>query len=401
MRVALTADSYLPRLGGQEMGAFRLAKYLRRKGHEVRLLTTEKQAWSGPEAGGLEVVRAPHAFGPADRRRLRRLLGEFFDQADVVHSRYCYRLAAIAAPVARRMGRRFVVSLHGLGLLDNPHDTILRRLSHRRYRRQSLAGADAVIATSREFARLAAAHADPARIHVIPNGVDFDEFDAGRPAPPALQARYAGGPVILAIRRLVPKNGIHLLIQAAPRILKSCPDARFVIGGWGAQEEELRAQATETGLAGRIEFVGPSPNPEVAGYLAAARVVVFPSSMESTSHACLEAMAMGKPVVASRLGGLAELLAGEERGVLVDLFDSAGSSYFAPPRLSATAEAALAEAIIELLRDPDRAGRIGEAARRHVRERYDWNVLADRILEVYRGHSGAPESGSRTAAASR
>ena len=56
MRVVITADSYLPRLGGQEMGAFRLAKFLRRKGHSVKIFTTEKHSWEAPEAGGHDVI---------------------------------------------------------------------------------------------------------------------------------------------------------------------------------------------------------------------------------------------------------------------------------------------------------------------------------------------------------
>jgi glycosyltransferase involved in cell wall biosynthesis len=385
MKIVITADSYLPRLGGQEMGAFRLAKYLRRKGHSVKILTTEKHPWSGPEEGGHEVIRAPHRFNAAHRRRLIRLLESLFRDADVVHSRYCYRLAALSAPVARRLGRRFVVSLHGLGLLDNPGDSLLKRWSHRRYRRISLSGADAIIATSAEFARLAAIHADPRRIHVIPNGVDTDEFDASHPAPAELRRRYAGDRVVLAVRRLVPKNGIQYLVQAAPRILAGCPEARFVIGGWGSQEAELRRLVRELGVEGRFDFVGAIPNTEVAGYLAAARVVVFPSSMESTSHACLEAMAMGRPVVASRLGGLQELLAGGERGVLVDLFDSGESSYDAPGLLPPGTIERLSSAILGLLLDPEWAARIGEQGRRHALSHFDWNVLADRILEVYRG----------------
>src|SRR6185436_16883881 len=154
VRIVLTTDSYLPRLGGQEMGAFRLTKYLQRRGNPVRLITTERHPLSGAEPGELDDLRAPHAFGPWSRRSLHRLLEMEFRKAEVVHSRYCYRLGAISAPVARRLSRRFVVSLHGLGLLDNPQDSTFRRWSHRRYRRSSLALADAVIATSREFAQL-------------------------------------------------------------------------------------------------------------------------------------------------------------------------------------------------------------------------------------------------------
>lgn len=388
MRIVITADSYLPRLGGQEMGAFRLAKYLRRKGHSVRIVTTEKRPWEGPEAGGHEVIRLPHRFDLIHRRALVSRLGSLFREADVVHSRYCYRLSALSAPVARRLGRRFVVSLHGLGLLDNPDDSLLKRWSHRRYRRLSLTLANAVIATSAEFARLAAAHADSPRIHVIPNGVDTDDFDSAQPAPEALRRRYNDDLVVLAVRRLVPKNGIQYLVQAAPGILAICPRARFVVGGWGSQEAELRRLVRDLGVEERFDFVGAIPNAEVAGYLAAARVVVFPSSMESTSHACLEAMAMGRPVVASRLGGLQELLEREDRGVLVDLFGSASSRYDAPALLPPAAVERLASAILDLLLDPGKAERIGAAGRRHALENFDWNVLVDRILEVYGGVGG-------------
>lgn len=385
MRVVLTSDSYLPRLGGQELGAFRLAKYLRRKGHSVRIITTEKHGLRGSEPGGLEVLRLPHAFGPLARRSLRRVLEREFREADVVHSRYCYRLAAFSAPLARKLSRRFVVSLHGMGLLDNPQDSLLRRRSHRRYRRISLSLADAVISTSAEFASLASSYCERSRIHIIPNGVDTDDFDSSRPAPVALRQKYGSDRVVLAVRRLVPKNGIQYLLQAAPWIMQECPEARFVIGGWGSQEESLKRMARELEVDSRVDFVGAIPNSEVADYLALSEVVVFPSSMESTSHACLEAMAMGKPVVASRLGGLAELLSEDGRGVLVDLFESPASTYHAPPLVTPAAARRLASAVSGLLRDPATARRIGQAGQRHALGQFDWNVLVERILAVYRG----------------
>ncbi len=384
LRVVLTADSYLPRIGGQEMGAFRLAKYLRRRGHSVKIVTTEKHVWTGPEAGGHEVIRVPRRFDPLHRRKLIRLLESLFRDADVVHSRYCYRLAALSAPVARRQGRRFVVSLHGLGLLDNPEDSLRKRWSHRRYRRVSLSLADAIIATSAEFARLAASYADSGRIHVIPNGVDTDQFDPSRPVSGELRRRYAGDRVVLAVRRLVPKNGIQYLVQAAPRVLDSFPDSRFVIVGSGPHEAHLKEMARNLEVAHRFDFVGAVPNGEVSSYLALARVVVFPSSMESTSHACLEAMAMGRPVVASRCGGLEELLGEGNRGARVDLFHAHSSRYDAPPLLPPGPVERLAGAVVELLSDPEKADGMGRRGREFALSGFDWDLLVGRILDVYR-----------------
>lgn len=101
---------------------------------------------------------------------------------------------------------------------------------------------------------------------------------------------------------------------------------------------------------------------------------------------------MGKPVVASRLGGLEELIGGDgSRGVLVDLFDSNESTYVAPPSLTEDASNRLAEGVIALLEEPERAKALGEAGRRYVLEHFDWNVMVERILRVYRGEP-APSS---------
>ncbi len=390
MNIAITTDSYLPRLGGQEMATFRLAKYLGRRGHRVRIVTTEKHPWHGQEEGGLEVIRAPHRFDLSARRRLATLLREIFREADVVHAQYCYRLAALAAPLAEELRRRFVVSLHGLGLFDNPRDSLLKRWSHRRYRSRTLSRADAIIATSEEFARVAGTYADPGRIHVVPNGVDRDEFDASRPVPASLRERFSGRRVVLAVCRLVETKGIQYLIQAAPLIAGSRPDVVFLIGGWGAMEADLKRLAASLGVGSRFEFLGRIPNRELADYLALAAVAVFPSSAESTSLACLEAMAMGRPVVASRIRGFEELLGDGERGILVRMFEGSDYQRAAPPLLPGPAVERLAEAVSRILDQPDLGRRLGETGRAYALAHYDWNLLVGRILEIYSDASAPP-----------
>ena len=97
---------------------------------------------------------------------------------------------------------------------------------------------------------------------------------------------------------------------------------------------------------------------------------------------------MGRPVVASRIQGLEELLGSDgRRGVLVDLFETTDYRFEPPLHLPAEGVARLAAAIVGVLEDPARARAIGEAGRAHALSTFDWNVLADRILEVYRGTS--------------
>jgi glycosyltransferase involved in cell wall biosynthesis len=226
-------------------------------------------------------------------------------------------------------------------LLDNPQDSPFRKWRHRRYRRSSLVLADAVIATSSEFAELASAYCDPKKIIVIPNGVDTDDFNASRTAPASLSGKYHSEQVILAVRRLVPKNGIQYLVQAAPRILKLCPEARFIIGGWGSQEEELKRLAEGLELLHALisgGFLIPKFRLSCAGE---SRGLPLPWNPPATH---LEAMAMGKPG-GQPFSGLAELLGENGRGVLVD-FDSSGSSYHAPVTLRREVSDQFADAIV-------------------------------------------------------
>lgn len=220
---------------------------------------------------------------------------------------------------------------------------------------------DRIITLSDEEARDHLRHGigRPEQFVTIPSGVDLDGVQAASPV-----RLVTGGPVIGAVARLVPVKGLHYLIDAAPDILRRCPDARFLLVGDGEMRPALEAQARSLGLADRIVFTGFRE--DVPSVIAGTDVVALPSLNEGMGRVLVMAMALGKPIVASRVGGVAELLQNGEAGLLV------------PPRDAA----ALAEAILTLLQDPVRALALGQAGRR-LAPRYSAEAMLDALAKVY------------------
>jgi glycosyltransferase involved in cell wall biosynthesis len=219
--------------------------------------------------------------------------------------------------------------------------------------RKALEWADVVTAVSRSAAeRYRSLGFDV--LHV-PNAVDPADLPEEGTRFFERQVVYCG--------RLSREKGVDLLVDAVKRI-----GANLVIVGGGPLERELRELARGDP---RIRFTGPLPRAEALKIVKGSDVFVLPSRHEGLSTALLEAMAMGVPVVATRVGGNPELVEHGETGLLVD----------PDPEQ-------LARAIALLLEDRGLAKRLAESAARVVRERYSWPVVYRRYLEVYRSVAG-------------
>ena len=237
-----------------------------------------------------------------------------------------------------------------------------------------VAGADAIVTiceglksdlVSRKFA------AD--RITIMPNGVDLALFGTPlqRDAALAEQLGLGEGPVIGFLGSFYPYEGLDDLIAAMPAIVSQRPDARLLLVGGGPAEAALRAQAKASSAAHAIRFVGRVPHHEVDRYYALVDVVCYPrKAMRLTDLVTplkpLEAMAQGKLVAASSVGGHRELI---EHGVTGTLF--------APDD-----PAALAQAMADLLADRAQCEARRAVARRFVERAHDWGVNARRYLPV-------------------
>lgn len=228
----------------------------------------------------------------------------------------------------------------------------------------------------------------PEKIVVIYNGIDIRGFrrraqnrpgpgktgkgegwpvlpDTGKGGEPAGRSSSAAPFTAGVIARLEPEKGHRYFLEAARIILEHGKNVRFFIVGTGSQEKALKEYAQELGIAGEVVFTGLREDiPEIIGGL---DVVVLPSLTESLPLSLVEGMGLGKPCVASNVGGVPEIIQDGHNGLLVAPGDARG----------------LAEMILFLLENPARARELGENAARTVEEKFDARVMAEKITNLY------------------
>jgi len=299
---------------------------------------------------------------------------------DVLHAHSPALCGMAALRAARRLGVPLVYEIrafwedaavgNGTGTDRSWRYWLTRQLENR-----VVAGADAVVTICTGLKDdLEARGVAPDRISVMPNGVDLALFGTplARDAALAETLRLGSGPVIGFLGSFYPYEGLDDLIAAMPAIVAVHPDARLLLVGGGPAEATLRAQAAVSPVADAICFVGRVPHHEVDRYYALADVVCYPrKAMRLTDLVTplkpLEAMAQGKLVAASSVGGHRELI---EDGVTGTLF--------APDD-----PAALAAAMNHLLADRTNWDDRRAVARAFVERAHDWGSNACRYLPVY------------------
>ncbi|MBT6048620.1 MAG: glycosyltransferase, partial [Candidatus Scalindua sp.] len=172
-------------------------------------------------------------------------------------------------------------------------------------------------------------------------------------------------PVIGAIGRLVWQKGFEYFIEAIPGLLKEFKEARLLIVGEGELEEELKLKSKRLGLEDKLTFTGFRS--DIKEILTSIDIFILPSLLEGLPMILLEAMAMEKPIVATDIDGIREVLADGEAGLLV------------PPRDTE----ALSEAIVDLLNHRDKAYQMGLAARKVVAARFGVDIMVQKVEDVY------------------
>lgn len=376
MKILLHCVYYPPEVGGLESHVAELARGLVEAGHEVRVVTSR----SLPGVAEEEVVegvrirrtwfpsRSPvgwilHALGsiPVTMRWAR--------WADVVHAQ-AFASVPPCHLAARRHGRPLVTTLHTSHFLVRARSPRWRPVLARLVR-----ASRHTLAASVEIAQVGEGLAPGIQVEPLTNGVDTDRF---HPVPPSLPVQ-PGRRRIVVPRRLFPKNGVEFLVRAIPLAAAQDPGIEAILVGDGPDRERLEALARELGVGDRITFLGRRPHDEMPGLLCSGEVAVFPSLMEATSVAALECMACGVPVVASRVGGLPEIV-DREVGRLAEPGDPAS----------------LAEALVDLLRDPELA-EVGRRARARVVDHWSNARLVRRHEEIYRSLIGSGDAASAEA----
>ena len=395
----------LATLGGKETGGMNvyvrdLSRELIRRGSIVDVFTRSQNPKvpqiSHALGHGARVIHIPAGpQAPMDKNMVFQHIPEFVERVlslteregrtyDVIHSHYW--LSGWAARELRAAWDVPIIQMfHTLGHMKNSvAQSESEKESEQRLHveRQIVAFTDRLIAaTPLERAQLTWLYgADPAKISVVPAGVDTNLFS---PRPKSQAKAFLGLPdqqrLVLFVGRIEPLKGIDTLIRAVDLVLRRHPDwkdslALSIIGGIPDDSPETRSQEMdrlqklreELGLTDLIAFLGAKSQDTLPYYYSAAEVVVVPSHYESFGMVAVEAMACGTPVIASKVGGLSLTV---QDGI---------TGYLVPDRDPVS----LSERIELVLSNPELARAIGQRASEWA-NRFKWPNIASRILEIY------------------
>ena len=271
------------------------------------------------------------------------------------------RLARVPVLVSTVHGAYHVpLGVRGAGRIRREVQSFVYRLVYRWF--------DAIVAVSSyvrdDLIRRRGVRVPADRIHVVHNAIAVPCAD--RASPPSPDTVRAGRPgLIVNVANFFPGKGHDCLLRAIPAVLAEFPEARCVLVGDGPERPAMEALADRLGIAPRVTFEGRIPDP--AGVLAAGDVVVLPSLSEGLPRVVLEALGLGKPVVATRVGGIPEIIEDGRTGLLVSPDDPG----------------ALAAAVSQLWRDPAFARRLGDAGREEVRSRFSVEQAVRQTERLY------------------
>jgi len=349
-------------VAGGQLVALQLARAARARGDEVAFVSpTDGPFVELVRSEGFRAfrVRAARLYEVGGALALARLLRR--ERVDVLHTHTHLAPAVLGRLAARAAGTAVVSHLH---IENHFRAQALPRAVSRSLDNATARLCSRLVAVSDATRRAFEEQGfPPALLETVHNGIALDgtapattlRSDLGTPADAFLVAHVA---------RLAPVKGQRELIQA----LAAAPEVHAALVGedletGGAFRRELGEEAERLGVAARVHFAGYRPG--AAAELAEVDTLVLPSRIEGMPLVALEAMARGKPVVATPVGGTPELVDDGVTGILVDGVDE------------------LAAALRRLAADPDEARRMGAAGRRRVEEHFSEDAMTGRVLQIY------------------
>jgi PEP-CTERM/exosortase A-associated glycosyltransferase len=418
MRVLHVLHNSLPLICGYSIRSGNIIRLQKQDGFELRAVTSAQHPNGTSyldEIDGVLHRRTPAYVGPQWplwrewqlMRRLQRQVEAAIDEwrPDLVHAHSPVIVGMPALRVASRRRLPLVYEIRDLwenALVDrgrfaegSPQYELARRAES-----YVLSRANGVVTICETLRReLEPRSGDPAKVEVVPNGVDAEAFCPREPSVDA-RTRYGldGRRVVLYVGTFQPYEGLDLLVRALPEVLSAVPLAQLVIVGGsaslaynsslkGTQEELLGRVIAELGLGDRVTMTGRVPHDQVAALYSIADCVVYPrihtrTTALTTPLKPLEAMSMARPVVVSDLAPMRELVLDGQTGLTFPAGDSR----------------ALAARCIELLRGAALRASLGAAARAFVLAGRQWPELVQRYPGVYERAIAAHAARARTAA---
>ncbi len=371
MRIALFTEWYLPVKGGVSSHVEGLSHELDKRGHEVTIFTKKVRGMKRPVediSENTRIVRISPAFPfnfplmPPARDEIEQFTRK--EKFDIVHSHHAFTaMPLVGLSVANESGIPSVVTNHSIpggwydiGSVWPSASSLLQPIKY------YLNLADHAIAVSQAAADFISLFIDYAPIDIIPNGIDTTRFT------PDLR-KDGNENQILFVGRLVHRKGPHVLLKAFKRVLRKEPNAKLTFVGDGYMRLNLESLVHDLGISGNTEFLGDVSPEMLPSIYANAALFALPSLYaESFGMVLLEAMSSGLPVIASRTGGVPEIIADHNEGLLV----KPGS------------EIELASAIVDLLQDKKLRTHLASNARSKAVRGFDWNLITKQIEGIYR-----------------
>jgi len=386
MRISIVAPYFTPFYKQNEYG---LCKSLAQLGHEAQLLTSnramKKFYFDTSEKGfgerveqeleGFKVAYLPTLIDMYEQPLMPSIIREIrTSNPEVIHVHEDFQNSSFLAHLAARENDTPMVLSEERyyfpgGLWKLPY--LLYSSTFAKKVRDAAAAITAHSTAAKEF--LISLGTKSERIEVVPVGIDPDEFKPTKEETLIKRAGISDSRVILTVARFHPNKGLTYLLQAMPRIIEKSPDSVLIIIGRGSLEEWIREVIHQLRLENHVVLLtDPIPNEEMNKIYPGCDVFVLPSMKEPFGRVVLEAMACGRPVVATSVGGIPDIVEDGKTGYLVNRAN--------PDQLAAR--------ISKLLQDRKKTRDLGRAGRKRVLERFDWKKIAKRYVEIYESVQG-------------
>lgn len=362
-------------VGGVANSVYGLVRRLRALNHKVSVITAglessgiDDYVWRLPVLLRIEREWGDVIFCPSVYTALRKTA------FDIVHAHTPRKLFAEFVALCKLFNRRRLPYVVSVRLVNTSLPTPMRWFSNlylKTVEKFVFKHAEAVVVQTEANKRFLERNCKitPAKVRIIPNAVDTILFDPDRYNQDNVRRKYEVGEAktVVFAGRLTTQKGLEHLFRAALLVKRDMPCIKFVIAGTGPQEQYLKALNRSLGIEGNVKFLGEVYHDMMPEIHSLADIFVLPSLSESFPNVMLEAMAMRKPVVATRVGVIPEILENRKTAILVQ---------------PANPEE-LAKAILEVLTDKNLARELGKRARELVQKEYTWFRVINETLEVY------------------
>jgi len=367
MRLGLLTATFLPEIGGAQICVDQLARQFQQSGHEVTIIAPHAEGPGTGLIGDYPVVRYHRPLSQnGSYSSLKTQLATLArrQQFDLLNVHLTYPGGYVARWLACGTGLPFVITPHGGDIFYRSRFRSRPRIWNRI--QNALSSADGVIALSSYFARLIQEIApSQSKIARIPNGVNLQEYTAPVEWRDDLASR-CGPQYILALGRLVGRKGFDVAIRAFHQVRRQCPDWKLVFAGDGPDRLILEELAKTLGCADRVVFLGTITGRDKVALLQNCQYTIVPSVEEDNMPlVVLEAMACGRPVLGSQLGGIPDFVHPGKTGELATPGDVGQ----------------LARGMLRMLD----SGFIQEegAAARQLADQHDWSVISSHYLALF------------------